>query len=307
MLILPPEPAMKIADRAGAPGGRAMAGLDFILCADDYGMTEAVSRGLLEAAAAGRLSAASAMAGLPDFRRAARDWQAARPPADLGLHLTLTVGAPLAPMPGLAPGGDFPGLGALVAGALSRRLPREEIEAEIGWQIDAFCDALGAPPTHVDGHQHVHILPGVRGALFAALARRGLEHLPVRDSSDAPGRIARRRANASKAIKVNALAAGFRPAAQRAGHVLNQGFAGYSAFSPERYDSAQFASYLVAPGPRHLVMCHPGRVDDALRRLDPVTDARERELAFFLSTEFADLLAARGARLVRHDAWLTRP
>ncbi len=284
-----------------------MASLDFILCADDYGMTEAVSRGLLEVAAAGRISAASAMASLPDWRRAAGDWSAARPDVDLGLHVTLTVGAPLGPMPRLAPGGAFPGVGALAAAALSRRLPREEVEAEIGRQIDAFCDATGAAPTHVDGHQHVHVLPGVRTALFAALERRGLAHVPMRDSSDAPGRIARRRAFCGKAAKVNALAAGFRRAANRAGHALNQGFAGYSDFAPDRYDARRFASYLAAPGPRHLVMCHPGRVDDALRRLDPVTDARERELAFFLSPEFADLLAVRDARLVRHDAWLTRP
>lgn len=153
-----------------------MAEFGFILCADDYGMTEAVSRGLLEVASAGRISAASAMASLPDWRRAARDWAAARPAADLGLHVTLTVGAPLGPMPRLAPGGEFPGLGTLAAAALSRRLPRDEIEAEIGRQIDAFCDATGAAPTHVDGHQHVHVLPGVRAALFAALAARGLAH-----------------------------------------------------------------------------------------------------------------------------------
>ena len=77
----------------------AMAKLEFILCADDYGMTEAVSRGLLEVAAAGRISAASAMASLPDWKRAARDWSASRPPVDLGLHVTLTVGAPLGAMP----------------------------------------------------------------------------------------------------------------------------------------------------------------------------------------------------------------
>lgn len=284
-----------------------MANLEFILCADDYGMTEAVSRGLLEAAAAGRISAASAMASLPDWRRAARDWQGARPAVDLGLHVTLTVGAPLGPMPRLAPGGELPRLGALAAAAVARRLPLDEIEAEIGRQIDAFCDAAGAAPAHVDGHQHVHVLPGVRAAFFAALARRNLLAVPVRDSSDSPARIARRRAFSSKAIKVNALAAGFRGAAQKAGHALNQGFAGYSDFSPARYDARQFGSYLTAPGPRHLVMCHPGRVDDALRRLDPVTEARERELAFFLSDEFVDLLAARGARLVRHEAWLTRP
>lgn len=285
----------------------AMAKLEFILCADDYGMTEAVSRGLLEVAAAGRISAASAMASLPDWKRAARDWSASRLPVDLGLHVTLTVGAPLGAMPRLAPGGEFPGIGALAAAALARRLPDEEIEAEILRQIDAFCEAVGAPPTHVDGHQHVHVLPGVRGALFSALAKRNLQHTPLRDSSDAPGRIARRRAFAAKAMKVNALATGFRRAAREAGHPLNQGFAGYSDFAPGRYDAHRFAAYLAAPGPRHLVMCHPGRVDDALRRLDPVTDAREGELAFLLSDDFAALLVEKDARLVGHGAWLTRP
>ncbi len=236
-----------------------MTDFGFILCADDYGMTEGVSRGLLETAAAGRISAASAMSSLPDWRRAARDWAAARPAVDLGLHVTLTAGAPLGAMPRLAPGGEFPGLAALAAAAISRRLPHEEIEAEIVRQIDAFCDALGAPPTHVDGHQHVHVLPGVRRALFAALSRRGLSHLPVRDSSDAPGRIARRRAQSAKALKVNALATGFRRAARRAGHDVNQGFAGYSDFSPDRYDARQFGAYLVAPGPRHLGFGLQGR------------------------------------------------
>ncbi|MFV0281119.1 MAG: ChbG/HpnK family deacetylase [Rhodoblastus sp.] len=277
-----------------------MTGFGFILCADDYGMSEAVSRGLLEVAAAGRISAASAMTALPDWPRAAREWAAARPAVDLGLHVTLTVGAPLGPMPHFCPGGEFPGLGALAAMAWSGRLPRKEIEAEILRQVDAFHAHFGAAPTHVDGHQHVHLLPGVRGALFAALAGRGLSRLPMRDSSDAPGRIAARRAFVAKALKVNGIAAGFRAAARKAGHALNQGFAGFSDFSPAGYDARRFAAYLVAPGPRHLVMCHPGYVDDALRRLDPVTQARENELAFFLSRDFEAVLAEKGAHLLRY-------
>lgn len=284
-----------------------MAGFEFILCADDYGMTEAVSRGILEAAAARRISAASAMPSLPDWPRAARAWAAAAPPVDLGLHLTLTVGAPLGAMPRLAPAGVLPSIREIGAAALRRRLPLDEIEAEIGRQIDAFCDSFGAPPSHVDGHQHVHVLPGVRRALFAALAGRGLTGVALRDSADAPARIARRRAFAAKAATINALAGRFGAQARAAGFTTNAGFAGYSDFDPARYGPAQFETYLDAPGPRHLVMCHPGRVDDALRRLDPVVEARERELDFLLSPAFGDLLAKKGARLVRPAAWLTRP
>lgn len=35
---------------------------------------------------------------------------------------------------------------------------REELEA----QLSRFRELLGRSPTHVDGHQHVHVLPGAR-------------------------------------------------------------------------------------------------------------------------------------------------
>ena len=44
-------------------------------------------------------------------------------------------------------------------------------------------------------------------------------------------------------------------------------------------------------------MCHPGKVDDELRRLDPVTTLRECEYAYLLSQDFPRLLAERGYAL----------
>jgi predicted glycoside hydrolase/deacetylase ChbG (UPF0249 family) len=40
-------------------------------------------------------------------------------------------------------------------------------------------------------------------------------------------------------------------------------------------------------------MCHPGRVDAELERLDPATYSREQELEFLLSDRFLDIVAAR--------------
>jgi predicted glycoside hydrolase/deacetylase ChbG (UPF0249 family) len=266
---------------------------DFTLCADDYGMTEGVSRGILEAAAAGRLSAASAMTNMPDWPRAAGAWRAAAPPATLGLHLNLTLGTPLGAMGRIAPSGSLPAIGTLLR---TRDLPGVELEAEIERQIEAFEQAFGRRPAHVDGHQHVHVVPGVRNAIIAVLRRRGAG-MPLRDSTDALWRIALRRRFAVKAVTVALAGRGFGSSVRAAGFVCNEGFAGFSSFDPRADMSAQFASYLVAPGPRHLVMCHPGRVDAALRALDPVTESREAELAFLLSSRFADLLGAGQARL----------
>jgi predicted glycoside hydrolase/deacetylase ChbG (UPF0249 family) len=51
-----------------------------------------------------------------------------------------------------------------------------------------------------------------------------------------------------------------------------------------------------------LLMCHPGKVDAELRQLDPLTDLREREYAFFLDEHFPQLLAERGYALAQPEA-----
>ncbi len=271
-----------------------------MLCADDYALSPGVSRGILEALDARRLTATSAMANRPSWGDAARDLAPFGDIADIGLHLTLTAGGPLGAMPSFAPSGGFPSLGALVRRAVSGRLPEAEVRAEIARQLDAFENAMGRPPDFVDGHQHVQILPGVRRWLLEELARRGLAGATwLRDSADRPGAILARKVEAVKALQVASLAAGFAASARKAGFAVNRGFSGFSAFDPSRSVAEDFGRALVSPGGRHLVMCHPGYVDAALKEVDDVTVTRERELAFLLSPDFHALLAAHGVALAR--------
>jgi predicted glycoside hydrolase/deacetylase ChbG (UPF0249 family) len=44
-------------------------------------------------------------------------------------------------------------------------------------------------------------------------------------------------------------------------------------------------------------MCHPGFVDDELKRLDPLTTLREQEYAFLAGDAFPHILAAHGLTL----------
>ncbi|WP_294536349.1 ChbG/HpnK family deacetylase [uncultured Rhodoblastus sp.] len=272
----------------------------FALCADDFGLSPAVSDGILQALAAGRLTATSAMTTQGHWPQAARDFRALAPQADLGLHFNLTLGAPLGEMPGFAPGGAFPAMNAIVPAAWRGGLPRAEIRDELRRQIDAFEDAHGAPPDFVDGHQHVHVLPGIAEDLIAELSRRNLAgKIWLRDSADRPRRIFSRGKHWGKALTVAALARGFRAKARAAGFVLNDGFSGFSDFDPQGDYAADFVSFLRSPGTRPLIMCHPGHVDEELARLDPVTQSRETELAFLLSERFAEVLAAANAGLGR--------
>ena len=275
----------------------------FALCADDYAMAPGVSRGILEALEAGALTATSAMTTFDDWPREAAGLRPFAGHADIGLHLNLTLARPLGAMPALAPAGALPSIAALIAGSRRGDLPLDEVAAEIDRQLDAFAAAHGAPPDHVDGHQHVQVLAPVRRLLIEALARRGWTPW-LRDSADRPWRILRRGASPLKAAGVALLARHFATAAHRAGLATNEGFGGFSSFAAATPYGDEFARYLAAPGARHLVMCHPGHVDDRLRRLDPVVESRERELAFLLSPDFRDLLASHRATLERLSATL---
>ncbi len=265
----------------------------FTLCADDYGMTRGVSRGILQAAQAGRINAASAMSTMPDWPRAAEEWLRAAPAAALGLHLNLTLGRPLGAMPGFAPT-RFPPLKRILRGGA---LPADEIRDEIARQVENFVRYAGRLPDHVDGHQHVHVVRGVRRPLFEALQGCGCASMRLRNSGDAPWRIFVRGGPVAKALTVATLARGFGGEARAAGLTCNDGFSGFSGFKPESDMSRRFARFFRAPGPDHLVMCHPGHVDEALVALDPVTVARETELRFLLSDEFGAVLARMGAKL----------
>jgi predicted glycoside hydrolase/deacetylase ChbG (UPF0249 family) len=275
----------------------------FALVADDFGMTEGVSRSILELLGMGRLSGTGVMANMPWTPRLGRDLAAFADQADLGLHLNLTLGRPLGPMPALCPGGDLPDFGRLVRLALRggalRGPAAAEIGAEINRQVDAYAQAMGRLPDYVDGHQHVHVLPGIRSALLATVARRPGWRPWLRDPGDRFGAIVTRGVAAPKALVIAGLSVGFARAARRAGLDTNEGFSGVSPFDPSRDFGADFARFLTVPGPRHLVMCHPGHVDGDLARLDPVVATRPQEHAFLSGSRFPEVLAEAHLALAR--------
>lgn len=264
-------------------------GANVILCADDFAMTEGVSKGIEELALARRLSATSAMVNMPGWQDLALKLADLRPYVATGLHLNLTLGPPLGVSPGLAPDNELPDHMALVRMCLTAAISTCEIAAEIERQLVAFEEATGFPPDFVDGHQHVHALPRVRRALMEVLVERypGLRPL-VRDPEDKPTRILRRQAAPHKALAISMLSRGFGASARLAGFVTNHGFAGVSAFDLDSPYEEELACFFSHRGPRHLVMCHPGYPDAALAELDPVVERRHQELDALFAVERLD-------------------
>ncbi len=257
-----------------------------ILCADDFGLTDGVSWAISELAEAERISATSCMVTTDAWRTGVRSLPAMRKRIAVGLHLNLTLGRPLTPMPHLARGGRFPSLRKLTGAALTAGLDQREIELEISAQIKRFEDDTGTQPDSIDGHQHVHAMPRIRQALIATIAHHSWQSTPfVRSPADSPANILARGVSIPKSLAIAALSIGFRSAVQRAGLLTNDTFAGVSPFSRSTPYSQELAAALSRPGRTHLVMCHPGYVDDALRHLDPVVDRRLDEFEALMADQ----------------------
>jgi predicted glycoside hydrolase/deacetylase ChbG (UPF0249 family) len=248
-----------------------------ILCADDFAMTEGISEGILSLAENGRLSATGAIVTTELWPRIASRAASLRERLALGLHLNLTFGRPLGVMPILAPQGVLPSAENLVLQAIAGRIQRNEIAAEIERQLDRFEAAAGFPPDFVDGHHHVHVLKGVREVLIEALTRRYQPgEMLLRDPSDWLMRITRRHVAVGKAIGVAVLAFGFRRLATASGFLVNSGFSGYSTFGRVPF-AQEFGRFLISPGSRHMIMCHPGLPDDPSAVGDPIACRRLEE------------------------------
>jgi predicted glycoside hydrolase/deacetylase ChbG (UPF0249 family) len=266
------------------------------LCADDYGISPAVSAAIRELIARRRINAASVMVVTPSF--SASEASALREAADahaaIGLHLTLT--APFRPLSDFAPlqGGAFLPLAGMAARGLSKRLNSARLQNEIAAQVAAFRAAFGRAPDYVDGHQHIQVFPQISEAALAVIRR---------DAPQAWLRQCRRPAAARKSLSdpkgyiLDALSARLRRLAATHGVQTNVAFAGTYSFRPQADFENLFGDFLHGLPDGALVMCHPGKVDAQLRQLDPLTDLREREYAFLLGERFPRLMAERGYSL----------
>jgi predicted glycoside hydrolase/deacetylase ChbG (UPF0249 family) len=269
------------------------------LCADDYGISPAVNAAIRDLVARERINATSVMVVAPSFAAAeAKALQAvagAPRRAAIGLHLTLT--APFRPLThGFAPTreGAFLPLGATLIRACLRCFRREHLAAEIAAQFEAFVAAFGREPDFVDGHQHVQLFPQVRDAVLAVVQERA-PHAWLRQC----GRVLPlyRRFADRKGLLLDVLSIRFRARAATLGLRANPAFAGTYDFSARTEYGKLFEGFLTGMCDGGVIMCHPGAVDDELRRLDPLTYQREQEHAFFADERFPALLATRGFAL----------
>jgi chitin disaccharide deacetylase len=245
-----------------------------IVTADDFNLSEGVSRGIVDAHQHGIVTETSVMVNFGDLQHAAA-MLAATPRLAVGLHLNITRGRPVAPPSAvtelLGTNGQFCGSPQALPAQMRSAAVRGEFEA----QLDTFVRAFGHLPQHLDTHHHVHQHPVVLDVfLDLAVSLR----LPVR-SIDAP-------------MRANMTARGLGSPA----HFL--GDAGDEPY----WTVTRLLSTIptLSPGVTEL-MCHPGYFDDtiAYSRYGRQRDVERQALC---APEVASRLRQQGVQLVTYAA-----
>ncbi|SMC81539.1 ChbG/HpnK family deacetylase [Rhizobium sp. RU36D] len=264
---------------------------NIVLVADDYGLAPGINNAIRTLIAAGRLSGTGCMTLFPEWPEAARQLKAMPEASDVavGLHLTLTDFEPLSGVGPLGTG-PMPKLSRLIRASYTGGVDLPALFRELDAQLAAFVQAMGRMPDYLDGHQHVHFLPGVRLWLtrrrfhLVSSGTPWLRGAPVTGLADGFNM-------KTKVAVVALLARGFDAEMAAAGFVVRGPLAGFYEWG----SPASFAPTLRSLAARlpdgAVVMCHPGEVDEVLKSRDMLIAARP--------IEFQELMRFDGWRLAR--------
>ena len=228
-----------------------------IVNADDFGLTDGVSRGILRAHREGLVTSTTVLASLP-----------AQPELDaaagesaglgLGLHFNLTLGRPVSSPETVGSLVDAEGRFGRDLAVLQERARPDEVRRECEAQIEAFARRFGRGPTHLDSHHHAHRVSRVMDAVVdVVLAAR----LPLRSQDS-----------------------GFRDGLRRRGIVTTDSFVGDAQAEPYWTTERLLDQLATLPLGLTELMCHPGIFDESLA-YSRYGRQRDVELAAFCDRE----------------------
>lgn len=254
--------------------------IPIVVCADDFGLTDVGCESTLELTAVGAISAASCVVDGPSIKRHASALRDASTSASLGLHFNLTEGDHSSMRAG--------GYTWLLRAYLLRSVGAAALQIEIRRQLDLFESLFSRAPAHVDGHEHVHQLPGVAQVLVEELVKRYGTTVAVRST------VPRRYRGLKARIIANLGGMQLRELLHARQMTTNDDFAGVYDFSTSVPYEQHMHSWATSIAEGGLIMCHPER--PAFDNTAPT--ARNAEHLFLSSAAWPAMLKRCGVRLV---------
>ena len=280
-----------------------------VVNADDFGLATCINEGISIAYEQGILRSASLMANGEAFADAL-DRTKNLPGLGVGVHLSLVGQKPIAPTRDLrgmvTDDGRLPASYADFArDYFLRKFSVREISLEMEAQITRILDA-GIQPTHLDSHQHIHLLPGILELTLGLAKIHQIDAVRVPCDQAVFFRAFASPRKMQLAI-LALLSARARNKVRRRGLKSAQFFHGLAASG--RLDTQSLCAILVRlPDGVHEIMCHPGLETAALRQRYAWGYAWQVETAALQSSAVKRVVERRGIVLRNFaEAWSNMP
>ncbi len=137
-----------------------------IINADDFGLHPSINEGIIKGYREGMITSTSIMPSTPYFEDAVK-LAKENPSLGIGVHLTLVGGVKPVCTKDINSLINADGVFAEDYTVFAKKwytgsIKKKEIEIELSAQIERVLSA-GIVPTHIDSHQHMHVLPGIAG------------------------------------------------------------------------------------------------------------------------------------------------
>ena len=158
-----------------------------IINADDFGLDEAINKGVVEAFKKGLCSSTTLMTNTPGFQQACQLVHENKLLKHVGVHLVLRDGYPLTEKIKYFP--KFcNGEGQLCFSPKAMFVPLEVSEKkalaeEIRAQIRR-CREYGIPLTHLDTHHHLHLIWEISSVLIPILKQEDIPYLRIKENTN---------------------------------------------------------------------------------------------------------------------------
>jgi len=285
---------------------------NLIVNADDLGWTEGVNRGIAEAHRQGLVTSTSLLANGHAFDSALAVSRSF-PALGIGVHLNLSDGPPTADAASVRSllkedGQLIGGPETLLLRIASRKLSTSEVEREWDAQIRKVRDA-GISPTHLDGHKHVHMLPGLFEVALRLARKHGIGAIRIaHEESKLRSVLSAGREQSAKVLLMQGvqarglklLARDAREMAERAGIAASDYFCGIAQTGVMTREGMERLLEALPDGTTEF-MCHPGYVDEELRQsATRLKESRQQELEILTDPGIRKLVATRGIRLINY-------
>ncbi|XP_035196347.1 carbohydrate deacetylase isoform X2 [Oxyura jamaicensis] len=153
-----------------------------IVTGDDFGYCPRRNQGIVDCFLAGAVSNVSLLvngSAAADAAKLARRYN-----IPIGLHANLSEGSPVCEVLKtnsslLNEDGFFHGKMGFRTALSKGLLNMSEVKQELKAQVELFHELTGHLPPHMDGHQHVHVLPEVRNVFAEVLEEYGIKYTRV--------------------------------------------------------------------------------------------------------------------------------